>query len=177
MNARNRAEWHENSRFPPSRVNFARSVPSLQVEILSAYALSLRSKTRALAAATCCARQRALQQCSRSLNILTAHEPLGRSSRHLLPLLALHRMALTRKRKNPSKIAREIEIFSNFALSVPTLVQEHNSRFERFAAQCLDRDDRLIFNIWSKENHNFLVECYFCPLLRNRSKFEYVAFR
>ena len=38
-------------------------------------------------------------------------------------------MALTRERKNPSRIAREIEIFSIFAWLVLTLVPKQNSRF------------------------------------------------
>ena len=54
---------------------------------------------------------------------------MGLSSRRQLVLLASHRMELTRERKNPSQIAREIEIFSNFAWLVPTLVPKHNSRF------------------------------------------------
>ena len=37
--------------------------------------------------------------------------------------LASHRMALTRERKNPSRIAPEIEISSNFSWSVPRLAQ------------------------------------------------------
>ena len=52
-------------------------------------------------------------------------------SRQLI-LLALYRMALTRERKNPNRIAREIEIFSIFAWLVPTLVPKHNSRFRVF---------------------------------------------
>ena len=42
-------------------------------------------------------------------------EPVGLSSRLRLILLASHCMALTREHKNPSQIAREIEIFSIFA--------------------------------------------------------------
>ena len=53
----------------------------------------------------------------------------GLSSRRRLLLLASHRMALTRERKNPSRIAREIEIFSIFAWLVLTLVPKQNSRF------------------------------------------------
>ena len=67
-----------------------------------------------------------------SLNILTAREPMGLSSRVWLFLLASHRMALTKERKNPNRIAREIEIFSIFAWLVPTLVPKHNSRFRVF---------------------------------------------
>ena len=40
---------------------------------------------------------------------------MGLSSRSRLILLASHRMVLTRERKNSSRIAREIEIFSIFA--------------------------------------------------------------
>ena len=70
----------------------------------------------AFATATCCARSRARRR--RSLNIL--REPMGLSSRRLLLLLASHRMAQTRERKNPNRIARQIEIFSNFSWLVPT---------------------------------------------------------
>ena len=63
------------------------------------------------------------------LNILTVLEPMGPSSRRWLILLASHRMALSRERTNPSRIAREIEIFSIFDWSVPKLVPKHNSRF------------------------------------------------
>ena len=48
---------------------------------------------------------------------------------HPWSLSASHRIALTRERKNSSRIAREIEIFSIFAWLVPTLVPKHNSRF------------------------------------------------
>ena len=44
-------------------------------------------------------------------------------------LLASHRMALTTKRKTPSRIAREIEIFSILAWLVPMLAPKHKSRF------------------------------------------------
>ena len=54
---------------------------------------------------------------------------MGLSSRSRLLLLASHRMDLNRERKNSSRIAREINLFSNFAWSVPTLVRKHNSRF------------------------------------------------
>ena len=83
-----------------------------------------------LAGATCRAGPRARR--SRSLNILTAREPMGPSSRRRLILLASHCMALARERKKPSRIAREIEIFSIFAGWVPTLVPKHNSRFRAF---------------------------------------------
>ena len=67
-----------------------------------------------------------------SLNILTAREPMGPSSRRQLIFLASHCIALARERKKPSRIAREIEIFSIFAGWVPTLVPKHNSRFRIF---------------------------------------------
>ena len=54
------------------------------------------------------------------------------SSRRLLLLLASHRMALTKKRRNPSRIARKINLFSNFAGSVPTLVPKYCSMFRVF---------------------------------------------
>ena len=84
----------------------------------------------AFAAATCYARPRASRR--KSLNILTAGEPMGLSSRCQLLLLASHRMALTRECKIPIRIAREIEIFSIFASLVPTLVPKHNLRFRVF---------------------------------------------
>ena len=74
-----------------------------------------RISARAFTAAKCCARPRARRR--RSLNILTAREPMGLSSRRRLILLASHRMVLTRERKNPSQIDREIEFFSIFAQS------------------------------------------------------------
>ena len=36
--------------------------------------------------------------------------------------------------------------------------------------------DKHLWNIWWKESHSFLDECYFWALLRNRSKFEDVDF-
>ena len=90
------------------------------------------TSARAFAAATCRARPRARRR--RSLNILTAREPMGPSSRRRLILLASHCMALARERKKPSRIAREIEIFSIFAGWVPTLVPKHNSRFRIFSS-------------------------------------------
>ena len=42
----------------------------------------------------------------RSLNVFTAREPTGLSSRRQLILLALHHMALSRELMNPSQIAR-----------------------------------------------------------------------
>ena len=78
----------------------------------------------------CCARLRAHRR--RSLNILTARESMGLSSRRRLLFLALHRMVLTRARKNPSWIAREVKISSICAFSVPTLVQKHILRIALF---------------------------------------------
>ena len=68
------------------------------------------------------------------LNILTAREPMGPSSRRRLILLASHRMAPSRERKNPSRIARlGNRDFFDFRLVgplwLPTLVPKHNSRF------------------------------------------------
>ena len=137
VNARSRAESTERSRFPPPRVDFCsvgspragrvfewaftqpieRDDPWPHVDQLCVYALT---SARAFVAATWRAGPRARRR--RSLSILTAREPMGLSSRRKLILLASHRMALTRGRKLPSWIAREIEIFSNFAWSVPTLV-------------------------------------------------------
>ena len=144
VNARNRAGSTESSRFPPPRVEFC-SVGSSRACSIFERAITLPivrddpwhhidqlciralTSARAFAAATCRAGPRARRR--RSLNILTAREPMGLSSRRRLILLASHRMALTRERKNSSRIAREIEIFSNFAWLVPTLVPKHNSRF------------------------------------------------
>ena len=103
---------------------FVRDDPWHHIDLLCIRTLT---SARAFAGATCSARSRARSR--RSLNILTAREPMGLSSRRRLILLASHRMALTRERKNSSRIAREIEIFSIFAWLVPTLVPKHNSRF------------------------------------------------
>ena len=147
VKARNRAESTEQSRFPPPRVDFCsvgspracrvfewaiaqpivRDDPWHHIDQLCIRALT---SARAFAAATCRARPRARRR--RSLNILTAREPMGPSSRRRLILLASHCMALARERKKPSRIAREIEIFSIFAGWVPTLVPKHNSRFRIF---------------------------------------------
>ena len=54
-------------------------------------------------------------------------------------------MALTREPKNPSRIAREIEIFSIFAWLVPMLVGSIKQGFEFSAAQSVDPDDWLTF--------------------------------
>ena len=112
--------------------------------VLDIMCIRALTSARAFAAATCRAGPRARPH--RSLNILTEREPMGLSSRRRLILLASHRMALTRERKNPSQIAREIEIFSIFAWSVgtnlvPTLVPKHNSRFWVSAAQSVGLDD------------------------------------
>ena len=144
VNARNQAVSTELSRFPPPCAEFCwvcsphagcvfewaitqpivHDYPWHHIDQLWICALT---SACAFAAATCCAGPRAPR--SRPLNILTAREPMSLSSRRQLLLLALHRMALTRERKNPSQIAREIEIFSIFAWLVPTLVPKHNSRF------------------------------------------------
>ena len=127
VNARNQAESTKQSRFPLHTLSFARLVPHTHVafssepsrnllcatilDIIStryAYVLSLR---RARSPPPHDARDRARACRSRSLNILTVREPMGLSSRSRLILFALYRMALTRKRKNSSRIAREIEGF------------------------------------------------------------------
>ena len=143
VKARNRAESTEQSRFPPPHVDFcsvgspragrvfewavaqpiARDDPWHYIDLLCILALT---SARAFAAATCRAGPRAPLHV---LNILTVREPMGPSSRRWLILLAWHRMALSRERTNPSRIAREIEIISIFDWSVPTLVPKHNSRF------------------------------------------------
>ena len=120
--------------FPLHALRFARAVPRAQVAFLSepsrnldiistrcAYTLSYR---RARSPQPHAARDRA-RRC-RSLNILTACELMGLSSRRQLLLLASHRVALpvTRKCKN-SRFAQ----FSIFAWLVSTLVPKHNSRF------------------------------------------------
>ena len=88
---------------------------------------------------------------------------MGLCSRRRLLLLASHRMAPIRERKNPSRIAREIEIFSIFAWLVPTLVPKHNARFRAFRhrhVSFITRDlhvsfttrDVLKHELWSFEN-------------------------
>ena len=132
-------------------------------------------------AATCCARPRARHR--RSLIILTVCEPMGLSLRRRLLLLASHREARTRERKIPSRIAREIEIFSIFAWLDPALVPEHNSKFRAFRCKfrhtiCWSRWSINIFETFGrKQNCNFLLQSCFCSLLRNRSKLEDVDFR
>ena len=132
VNARNRAESTEQSRFPPARVGFC-SVGSRRAGRVFEWAITqpfvrddpwhhndqlwIRALTsaRAFAAATCRARPRARRR--RSLNILTAREPMSLSSRHRLISLASHRMALTTERKNPD--------FSILSWLVPALVPKH----------------------------------------------------
>ena len=117
VNARIRAESTEQSRFPPPSVEFCsvgspracrvfewaitqpivRDDPWHHIDLLCIRALT---SARAFAAATCRAGPRARPH--RSLNILTEREPMGLSSRRRLILLASHRMALTRERKNDS---------------------------------------------------------------------------
>ena len=156
MNARNRAESTEQSRFPPPCIEFALSVPRAQVafssesscNLLCATILDIRStscaycshfgarvrrrhKLRACSSPPQAARDRARAAAGPSIFWRHASQslPIGPSSRRRLLLLASHRMALTRERKNPSRIAREIEIFSIFAWLVLTLVPKQNSRF------------------------------------------------
>ena len=110
-NARNLAESTEQSRFPSPVAN-NRDFPLQRHRSLH----SLRDSRHM------------------SLKMLTVQEPMGLSWRCRLLVLASHRMALTRKRKNPSWITQETEIFSIFAWLVPTLVPswKHNSRFRVF---------------------------------------------
>ena len=144
VNARNRAESTELSRFSPPRFkvcsgrspragrvfewaiaqSIVRDDPWHHIDQLCIHALTL---ARAFAAATCCARPRA--RSSRSLNIWTACELIGLSSRSQLLLLASYRVALTRERRILSWIAREIKIFSSFACLVPAFFPKHNSKF------------------------------------------------
>ena len=147
VNERNWAESTEQLRFHPSRVEvcsvnspqaghvfhwaimqpIVRDDPWHYIDQLCIHALVSGCT---FAAATCCAR---LSACShRSLNILTVLEPMGLSSRSWLLLLASYHMVLTRERKNLSRIAREMEICSTFAWSVPTLVLKNNKRFPGF---------------------------------------------
>ena len=90
-------------------------------------------------------------------------------------------MALTRECKNPSRIAREIEIYSIFAWLVPTLVPKHNSRFRVFRRTiCWSCRSINIYETFGRNRirrRSFLMESCFCALLRNRPKFEEVAFR
>ena len=146
MNARNQAESTGLSRFPPPRVqccsvsppragrvfewaimqSIVRDDPWHHIDQLCIRALT---SARAFAAATWGRRPRARRRRPRSLNILTACEPMCLSSRHQMILLASYRTALTWESKNPSRIGREIEIFSIFAWLIPTLVPKLNSRF------------------------------------------------
>ena len=126
VNARNQAESTKQSRFPLHTLSFARLVPHTHVafssepshnllcatilDIISTSYANVLSQARAFAAATWCAGPRARSR--RSLNILTAREPMGLSSRSRLILLGSHRMKLTKELMNPSQIVRDIEIFS-----------------------------------------------------------------
>ena len=164
VNTRIWAESTELSRFPPPRVEFCsprasrifeRAITQLIMRDdpwhhINQLCIRALTSAHAFAAATCCARPRACRH--RSLNILKACEPMGFSSRRLLLLLASYCMALTRERKNPSRIARQIEIFSTwiFASLVPTLVPKHNSRFLVFRSTicwswCMMIDKHLLY--------------------------------
>ena len=107
---------------------------------------------RRIAAATCSAIPRARR--SRSLNILTAREPMGLPSRRRLFLLASHRMALTGKRKNPNRIAGEIKRFSIFAWLVPTLVPKKIavSLWNHVSVPCSETDQ-----IWGRRFSSIVV--------------------
>ena len=67
----------------------------------------------------------------------TSPLPMGLSSRRRMLLLASHCMVLTKERKTPSRIAREIEIYSIFAWLVPKLVPNITRFFEYSAANLL----------------------------------------
>ena len=150
VNAKNQAESTEQSRIPPprnARVEFC-SVGSPQADRVFEWDLKqpivsddpwhhidqlcicALTSASVFAATTCWARQCVCS--SKSLNILTAHEPMGLSSCGRLLLLASHCMVLTREHKNPSWIAREIKIFSIFLWLVHTLILKHNLRFLAF---------------------------------------------
>ena len=103
------------------------------------------TSARVFAAATWCTRPCA--RSSRSLNILTAREPICLSSRRRLILLASYRMALTRERKNSSRIAREIEIFSILLGWSPRWSRSIMRGFEFSVAPSVDLDDQLTFMI------------------------------
>ena len=103
------------------------------------------TSARAFAAATWCARP--CERSSRSLNILTVREPICLSSRRQLILLASYRMALTRERKNSSRIAREIEIFSILLGWSPRWSRSIMRGFEFSVAPSVDLDDQLTFMI------------------------------
>ena len=122
---------------------------------------------------------RAPQQVPQHFDGARAHGSLGLSSRRQILLLAPHRMALTRERKNPSRIAREIEIFTIVAWLLPTLVPKHISRFRVFRRTiCLSRWSINIYETfrWQKIAVS-LCNVVFCALLRNRFKFKDVALR
>ena len=180
VNARNRAKSTEWSRFPPQCAKFGsvgspragrvfewtitqpivRDDPWHHIDLLCIRALTL---ARAFAVAACSEGPRARR--SRSLIILTARAgPIGLYSRHRLILLASHRMALIRERKNSSQIALEIEIFSNFAWLIPTLVPKHNSRFWVFCC-------RTCWSWWSIKFMKHLVEIKILRLAQKQVQF------
>ena len=150
----------EKPRFPPPRVEFY-SVSSPRAGRVFEWAITqpvvlvdpwhhidqlcIRALTsaRAFAAGTCCARPRVCS--SRSLNIFTARDSMGLSSRRRMLFLASYRMALTRERKNPSRIAREIEIFSILLSWSPRWSRCITRGFEFSAAQSVDHNDWLTF--------------------------------
>ena len=160
VNARNRAESTEPSRFPPPHVEvclfgsqhacriFERAITQPTVRDDPWHYVdqsSIRALTSALAfaAATCRAGLHASRR--RSLNILTAREPMGLSLRHWLILLASHGMALTRERKNSSRIAREIKKFQFLLGWSPRWSRSITQGFKLSAAQSVDHDDWLTF--------------------------------
>ena len=146
MNARNRAESTGLSRFPLPRVqccsvgppragrvfewaimqSIVRDDPWHHIDQLCIHALT---SARAFAAATWCGRPRARLSRPGSLNILTACEPMCLSSRCRLILLASYRTALTRERKNPSRIAREIIYCSAIYFREGTLSESSLSKY------------------------------------------------
>ena len=73
-----------------------------------------------------------VEKVPKSLNGLVLEVILISSSQSDLFLLASHCMALTGERKKLTQIPREIEIFSIFALLVPTSVPKQNLRFPVF---------------------------------------------
>ena len=97
----------------PSRNQLCSTI--LEIILTSyAYVLSLRNaRSPPPHDLSWCARPR--DRSSRSLNILTAREPMGLSSRRQWILLASHRMALTRERKNRAE-SLEKSRFSQFLL-------------------------------------------------------------
>ena len=138
VNARNQAESTKQSRFPLHIWSFAWLVPHTHVafssepshnllcatilDIISTSYACMLSLWRARLPPPHDARDRARSR--RSLNILMAREPMGLSSRSLVILWASYRMALSRERKNSSRIAREIEIFSILLSWSPRFAQK-----------------------------------------------------